>query len=650
LQRVVERESLVNDPEFGTARAPKTDGQSSPGIFSRLYSAFRPQENAEPRAKIREPTASDITNSVESLKRAVSVSRAGQALVLSIYVTSTDPNRAATLANAVAEAYVVDKLDARYEAAKKASTWLSSRLTELRQQLHDSEEAVVNFRNQHGLEASPSATFEQQQLAELNVRLVAAKTEVAEKQARVNLLASLETQDSAQQLPPDLANAGILSTLRAQEASISQRIAELSARYSEQHPLVVNARAEQRDTRRAIGTEIQRLVASMKGDLEMAKARADAVERSTQEVTGQAGLDNATAIALRELERTAAVNKTLFEDFLQRSRITEEEATFQVRDVRVLSPALPPSAPSSPQKRRLMIMSLVAGLSLGAGGAWAKQKLKTGFTTPQQVEIDLKLPLLASVNRFEQADLTINGKVIPIWHIPVMKPLSRHSEAMRVLRLGIQMSDVDEQPKLVQLTSAVPGEGKTTIALALASSAATSGLKVLFVDADLRHPAASRMLGLAGQPGLVDLLVRHPSIGKAITYDEQKVITHDEETNFWVLPAGSQTQNSADLLCSDRMKTLLENLRSSFDYVVVDTPPIGAVIDPLVASRLVDRVLVVVRWESTARTLVKHAIRQLPTDKKLAGIVYSMVDGRAARKYTTCLPSEDKYLKNYYSG
>jgi Mrp family chromosome partitioning ATPase len=158
------------------------------------------------------------------------------------------------------------------------------------------------------------------------------------------------------------------------------------------------------------------------------------------------------------------------------------------------------------------------------------------------------------------------------------------------------------------------------------------------------------MLGLQGQPGLVDLLLRHPSISNAITYDEQKVITHDEETNFWVLPAGSQTQNSADLLCSDRMKTLMGNIRSSFDYVVVDTPPIGAVIDPLIASRLVDKVLVVVRWASTERTLVKHAIRQFPTDKKLAGVVYSMVDGRAAQKYTTCLPSENKYLKNYYSG
>jgi len=642
LKRVVERENLVNDPEFGAHPTPPP-ALSFPGFdFAReLFSTVATSAPSKPHQPISKPTKAEITRSVESLKYAVDVDQKGEASVLYISVTSTDPRRAAKLANAVAEAYVVDKFDARYEAAKKASSWLGDRLVDLRKRLHDSEAAVVKFRNEHGLPPNTNTTLNQQQLADLTAKLIAAKTDVAEKRARLDLLKSLEAKKSARDLPADLANFGILQSLREKEAAISQKLADLASRYSARYPLVVNARAEQRDVKRAIAAELQRLSASVKSDYELAKARQEAIENSINDVTGQAGMDYSTAIALGDLERTAVVNKTLYEDFLQRSKITDEQSTFDPREVRLLSPALPPGTPSSPRLVRGIVLSLVIGLGLGIGGAFAKEKLDTGFTTPRQIESILGLSLLTSVTRISQYDCKVNDIVIPIPLIPLYKPLSRHSEMMRSLRLGIQMTDVDYPPKVIQVTSTVPGEGKTTISLALASSVAASGMKVLFIDADFRHPTASRLLNLENEPGLVDMLVSRTDIRDLIKYDDR--------ARIWILPAGKETNNPADLLGSDLMKERIANFRAAFDYVVIDSAPLAAVIDPIVTSHVADKTVLVIRWAATKRDTVNHVVRQFTDEKKLAGVVFNMVDEKRAQKYSTYMPGyygDKKYYSN----
>src|SRR5438874_3304436 len=176
-----------------------------------------------------------------------------------------------------------------------------------------------------------------------------------------------------------------------------QKLSELGTRYTDRPPLVVNAQAELRDVRREIATEMQRVGANVRNEYELAKARADALQRALLEATGQSNIDDKTAITLRELERTAAVNKSLFEDFLQRAKITQEQSTFEAREARVITPALPPGAPSYPRKSQYLAINLLIGLLLGVGGAVAKELLNAGFTTPKQVEEILGLPLLASV-------------------------------------------------------------------------------------------------------------------------------------------------------------------------------------------------------------------------------------------------------------
>lgn len=646
LKRVVEKERLVNDPEFGGAPQPA----APTGLMATLRGLFArapPDKTAEAPA-ITEPfdaAAPAAVATIEAIKSAINVQRAGQAYVLNVSFTSADPNKAARLANAVADAYVVDKLDARFEAAKRASTWLSERLVELRKQLRESEEAVARFRAENNLaQATQGNTLNQEQLGQLNARLVAARAETAEKKTRVDILQKIEAKGGNISALPDTMATGAIVDLRKQANEVSRQEADLLARYSRNHPSVVNVHAQLTDIQRAINAETQRLGANIHNDFELAKARQEAIEKTMREATGQAGIDSTKAITLRELERNAAVNKSLFEDFLQRARVTQEQSTFEARDARVITPALPPGAPSAPKKMQAMLTALLIGLVAGVGGAYTLELFNAGFTTPREVETILDLPLLASISRMDSRELTVDGAILSIPQFAVAKPLSRFSEELRTLRNAIQMSDVDHPPKVLQISSSIPGEGKTTLTLSLASSATFSNLKTLVIDADLRRSSASRYFGMEKSKGLVDHL-----IGDA---DLQSVIYFDQKTKVWVLPAGEKTQNPADLLGSEKLKALIALLREKFDLVIIDTPPTGPVVDSLIISTLVDKVIFVVRWASTARELVSHSIQRLSGHPKVAGVVFSQVIDSRAQKYGKYGYSHyygGRYYKNYYT-
>jgi succinoglycan biosynthesis transport protein ExoP len=570
-----------------------------------------------------------ISDAINGLRGALSVSRSGQAEVFNISITSGDPAKAARLANAVADAYVVDQLDARFESAKRASSWLSDRLVDLRQQLRDSEEAVQKFRKDHGLTRSgPTVALNDQQLSDLNSKLITARADAAEKKTRLDFLNEVATGRKALGSLPDslqsTAQASALGTLRGKLADASQREADLLARYNSRHPAVANVQAEKRDIERSIAAETQRMVDAVRADYTLAKARLDTTEQAMREATGQGGLSNEDSVKLRELERTAAVNKNLFEDLLQKSKLTAEQSTFQARDVRVIVPAQKPGDPSFPNQRRVLMMALLAGLGLGIGGALALELLSPGFTTPKQVEETLGIPVLASVRRMERSKLLKDGEIIPIPFYQLHFPLSPFSEAMRALRSGIHMSDVDQPPKVIHVTSSKPSEGKSTIAASLAISAAASGLKVALIDADLRHPSTSRFFNLEKEKGLVDLLLGAAS---------ENMFRFQRDLKLTVLPSGSKSLNPTDLLGSERMKQLISRLKETFDYVVIDTPPVGPVIDPLIVANLADKTIFIVEWAGTDRELVATSIRQLSNHKRIAGIVLNSVKQERARKY-----------------
>lgn len=618
LRRVAEKERLLSNPDY---KAKATNSGEQQGRQTAMQ---------------RDAVPPELIGAIEGIKGAIGVGRIGSSYLLNVSVTSPDPIRAARLANTVAESFVLDKLEARYESAQRASAWLSDRLAELRGRMRESDEAIKRYKAENNLLlSSATVTLNQSQLTELNQKLVAARTDLAEKKARLDLITSAPRRgNDVQALLPEMVNSQIVVSLRAQLSALTQKEADLSARYTSGHPQIISVRSERHDIERALATEIQKLTTNLQSEYELAKSKADSLEKTVREVTGQSDTDNSAVLGLRELEKTAAIDRTLFEDFLQKAKITQEQSTFETREARVLTPALVPGAPSFPVRNRALVLGVLIGLSIGVAAAVLKERLNAGYTTANQVEAMLDLPVLASVTRMEDRNLMVAGKLVPVHEYPALMPLSRFSEAIRSIRSGVQMTDVDHQPKVIQLTSSVPAEGKTTLAICLAQSAALSGMKVLLIDGDLRRPSISKLLGFKQDAGLVDLLV-----GTASAQDVIKNVAG----RFWVLPTGSKTQNPTDLLESDRMKSLLESFRQAFDYIIIDSAPCGPVNDPVVVSNLVDKVVYVVRWGSTHRDLVQQCVQKFAGHKRIAGIVFNSVIEREAKKY-------GKYGYAYYYG
>jgi capsular exopolysaccharide synthesis family protein len=280
---------------------------------------------------------------------------------------------------------------------------------------------------------------------------------------------------------------------------------------------------------------------------------------------------------------------------------------------------------------RTLLMALFIGLGLGVGGAMAMEMLNLGFTTTRQVEELLEIPVLASVAKIDKSKLNKDGTTFPVPFYQIHYPLSAFSESIRTLRSGILMSDVDRPPKVIQVTSTSPGEGKSTIAVSLAISAASAGQKVALVDADLRHPSTSHFFKLDQKTGLVDLLTGAAAMGDVIAFKSE---------HLGIIPAGAKSLNPPDILGSERMKALVADLKKNFDYVVID--------DSVIVAGLADKTIFVVRWASTARERVQTAIQKLSVQKRVGGLVLNFVVPDRAKKYGSDTYGAREYAK-YYS-
>ncbi|WP_400767039.1 GumC family protein [Methylosinus sporium] len=300
LRRVVEAEQLTEDPEFG--------GPGKAGIVDTVLEFIglgSKSEGEQPRTgqRFANPIPPKLLRTINRLEKALEVQRVNRTLVLAVSVTSEDREKAAHLANAIASAYVGDQLDASYEGIKRGSTWLSERLDGLTTQLQKSEEAVALFRKQHNLlsaNSSDKSTVSEQQLSELNQKLIEVRAESAEKFAKFKQAAEKVSRGENLEAIPEVVRSNLISDLRKQQAEVSRKEADLAAHRGDRHPLVIDARAERRQIDRAIDAEIKRILANLKNDYNIAHAREVSLEKSLTEVTTQTGLDSETGVRLAE--------------------------------------------------------------------------------------------------------------------------------------------------------------------------------------------------------------------------------------------------------------------------------------------------------------------------------------------------------------
>lgn len=535
--------------------------------------------------------------------------------VVIIRASSFDRNMAARIANELPEAYIVDQLESRFEATEKATAWLSERLEELENKVAESERAVEIFRDEYGLSETSGKSLLTAQVSELNSQLIVARAGLAEVEARLAQINRMLSAggEGVETLTEVLAST-LIQQLRGQELEAAGRISELSVEFGPKHPRMLQAQAEWLEIRERIEAEIRTVAAGLENEAKFARTRVASLQASLREAQGESSLANKEAVQLRALEREAAANRVLFETFLSRFKETSSTQGMETSDARVISEAEVPGGPSYPNRRRELLTIIMTGFFGACGLVLALQFLNPGLRSPEQVQQVLG-EYVIGVIPVAPAKKTFHDYVLE-------KPQSSVVEAINSLKFSLALSDPDIEVKTVQITSSVPAEGKTSLALALARVEAASGKNVILVDGDLRRTEIVRKLGLKpGHKGVSDLVV-------AGDMELSDFIMRDEKGGMDFMPVGTaEYANAGDIFSSQRMEHIIQQLRACYDLVVIDSPPVMAVADARMIGRLVDKTLFVLRWDKTPRKVAKAALEQLQrygTD--VAGIVLQQVD------------------------
>lgn len=623
---VVDKLGLWEDPEF----APSAGG--TPWYDVGAWFAGDGEDAGETEAVSPDAVAEQQEETISNFLGGIDADVRGKSNAITIMFTSPDPQKAATLANAVADAYAINQLTAKFDATKRATDWLTEQVNMLAAQLETAEDAVERYKAKTGLSGEDGASSIDKQIAELNSQLTAARAARAEAQARYG------QTSRGRSAVPQVVNAPLISTLRAQEAEVSAKLAELSNKYQDRHPKVMQARSELRDLRSKIAEETSRIVGSMRAELEAAAATEQSIQARLDELEATANDKRQGIVGLRALEREADSIRNLYEAMLARLKSTQGTDEIQRPDARILSKAPVPDTPSSPRSISLVFGALIpVALFFGVAVAFVVDRLDNGYRTLKQVEESLGLAAIASVPEVERQG---KGGTDPASYV-VEKPLSGFAESIRSMQTALDISNIDKPPKVVLITSALPGEGKTTLAISLARLKSRGEGRVVLVDLDLRHPNVLKLSkNQAGASGIVEVLSGQVDLAGALISDTRSAVQ--------ILGVNQAAISPPDVLASNAIGKLIETLRGAFDYIVIDSAPTLPVNDTKLILKHVDSVVFAVRWEKTAREAVASAIRQLrDAGAIIAGVALNRSDTRRSTIYSYGSGAYSKYSAYY---
>lgn len=644
-ERVIRDLKLPNDDEFALFATLKSFVIKSLGL------------------KIAEETNTSVEmeQRIEAFSRALTVKRKGLTYIIDVRYKSADPVKAAAVANAIGEAYLNEQLEAKFNITRRASVWLKAKLEELRGKVRNSERAVEAYKVQNNLVEADGKTLSEQQIAKLNAQLIDARTKTAGSFAKYKQARSMSERGDQLTSVADVLQSNVISSLRKQLAEVGRKEAELKSRYGPKHPTVINIQAEKRDITKQIGSEVSRIVANLKNEYEVSKSQEEALAASLEELKSQNSVKNSASIKLRELQRVAQAERAAFSALLNRFKETSAQETLQAADARIITTATPALKPSDPKKGFTLFVAAVIGLLFGVSVSFLAEYFDNVYRTVQDIEQSLGVPHLASIPMIEDE---VNGKKARggffsfltrpfrkspskakgqypktgdsrhINRLVVHNPLSHYSEAIRSLRISTKLSHIGSTPKIIMMTSAIPNEGKTTTALNLALYSAMTGDRTLLIDADVRNPSLTKKVTINARGGLLNILD-----GSATFAD---VCITDKETKLNVLPNPNTVPLSqpSEILGSQPMAELIEELREAYDLIIVDVAPLLPVIDAQVLIPHIDKALLVVEWGQTSKDLIGSSVRSFQNyDKKLLGVVFNKT-----------IQNQLKYYEGYGSG
>ena len=587
----------------------------------------------EPPEPTQLPDAAETSTEsgiIDQFLNATNIEAAGFSRLVDVTFSSRDPILAAKVANTLSDEYIQQSLELRSSTTQEATEFLGEQLAEQREKLEASEQALQSYR-----ERTDSVSLEERQnvvvqrLSDLNAAVTRANTTRIQKETAYRQVSEAQDDPAAIDRVPLIVSNALVQQQKIELGRLEQQRAQLSEKLGPNHPDMVTINLAIQNAEVSMRAEVAQVALAMQSEYEAAVAEEQTLQAALAQQTREAQQLNRAGIEYGVLERDAEADRQMFETLLQRTQETGVAGQLESGNIRVVDYAETPTSPASPDMFRDLLMAILGGFTLAIGLVFAFEHIDDRLKHPDEMKRYLGLPFLGMVPA-----LSVNAGMTLLSGDGVS---SVFSESFRSIRTNVLFSSTDDGGRLIVVTSSAPSEGKTVVSTNLSAALAQSGHRVLLIDADMRKPRVHEVFGLESTPGLSNVLVGNVTASEAIR--------ESSTSGLWVLPAGTNPPNPAELLGSKRFRDFAALLLRHFDWVILDTPPVMAVTDASIAANISHGVLFVVGAEMTSRRTAQRAIEQLSHGQaRFLGTVLNRVNLQQNPYYYS------KYYRSEYGG
>ena len=575
---------------------------------------------------------------LDTLQDHVAVKRSGESYALNISYEAPTPEEAARTADSFARQFAQWELQTDKQRNSEARTEVESKLVQLRAQAQADTQALQQYRIANNLLSTSGASLTEQEISNYNQEVAKAKAQAAEDEARLRTATAQLRSGSSGDDVGEALGSQVIMALRAQEADLAGKVANFSTRYGPNHPELMREQSQLAEVRQQIQAEIGRVVSNLEAKSDVSDQRLASLTTSLGGARAKLSQNNAAMVGLSGLERSAEASQAIYETYLNSyKQLLAAEGT-ERPSARILTWASLPTKPDSPKPKLNLALALVIGLGLGIVAAYIAEALFQGLSTPEEVESQTGQPFLASIPLLASVESAQPHAMAAVQE----EPYSAFTESFRALATSVDMS-ANCEAQVIAVTSALPSEGKTVIASCLSHVFATSGKRTILIDCDLRRRGISRLLNMKSrQNGLIEVLE-----GKAkFNFDNI-----NDDFVFWTLPLIPGEEDGEELLVGQRFIDLIDALRTKFDRIVLDLPPVLPIAYTRTLASRADAVIIAAHWRKTSAYALRAALRRLPEDQvNIVGVALSQVDMRQRAYFGRLDPAfYYKQYREYYA-
>ena len=555
-------------------------------------------------------------------------------MVVDLSFTGRYPHIIAQIANAVAEEYINMSMEAKIEAAQKMMKKLNEQLNTQKENVEGSEIALQKFKEQQNIVSlEEKQNIVVQRLSQLNSLVTSAKTERIAIETRYKELKKLADQpEMIESLPSILSNA-MIQQLKTDYVALQRKYSELSKKYGTKHPKMIEVGSQIALMKKKIGLEVKKNVNSLMTEYKVAQSKENTLMEALEKQKKEALELNRKAIDYGILQRDAESNRQMYNILINKLKEVDLSSDLKSTNIRIIDPAQVPGNPIGPNKGFNILFAAFVGFGLGVVFAFFLEYIDTSMKTPEDIK-RIQVPYMGFIPTFHRngySELIVQED-----------PKSLISESYRTLRTGILFSGSKPSPQFIQITSAGPQEGKTITTANVATVMAQSGSRVLIVDCDMRKPRIHEIFGLPNARGLSDLLVDGE--------EWASFIKNTKIPNLDLLSCGTIPANPSELLSSKRMQRLLTLLGDKYDRIIMDSPPVLAVTDSILLSRLVEGIILVVGAGASSKNGVSRAVELLKeVNSRIVGAVLNNLNVEKERYYYSRYYYYDYGKYGYYA-